>query len=141
MNRVDWNLLVLAAAEGKFLTPAQFQKILFLLQKKFGDVIPGGYSFRSYNYGPFDADVYSDADSLESKGLAYINRTPGGWRVYGATEAGLEKAKSLAKEADPKALDYAKKVVNWARNLSFSDLVRAIYEAFPEMKANTIFKD
>ena len=27
MNREDWTLLVLAAAEGEFLTPAQLQKV------------------------------------------------------------------------------------------------------------------
>lgn len=141
MNRIDWNLLVLAAAEGKCLTPAQFQKVLFLLQKKFPNTIAGGYSFCPYNYGPFDADVYRDAEELAHQGLAHISRSTGGWRMYAATDTGLERAKILASKADPGALDYTRRAVGWAQSLSFKDLVKAIYEAFPEMKANSIFKD
>src|SRR5438067_594412 len=110
MNRIDWNLLVLAAAEGKALTPAQFQKALFLLQQRFPAAVPGGYAFRPYNYGPFDADVYRDAERLEEQGLAAISRSQGGWRVYRATPEGLEQALSLRTLADPRASDYARKV-------------------------------
>jgi hypothetical protein len=141
MKRTDWNLLVLAAAEGKSLSPAQLQKVLFLLQKRFPEAIPGGYSFAPYNYGPFDAAAYSDAESLESDGLAAISRVEGGWRSYAATPAGLAKAKILAREADPHALNYAKRVVEWARSVSFSDMVGAIYQEFPEMKVNSIFRE
>lgn len=141
MNRIDWNLLVLAAAEGKSLTPAQFQKVIFLLQKKFPNAIPSGYSFCPYNYGPFDVDVYRDAEELAQQGFAHIRRSSGGWRMYAATDTGLERAKTLLRNADPNAVDYTRRAVSWARSLSFRDLVKSIYEAFPEMKANSIFKD
>jgi hypothetical protein len=141
MKRNDWNLLVLSAAEGKPLTPAQFQKVLFLLQKRYPSAVPDSYDFSPYNYGPFDAAVYYDAEGLANQGLAEISRSTSGWRTYAATPAGLERAKIVAKEADPKALEFAKRAVDWARGISFSDLVKAIYQEFPEMKANSIFRD
>lgn len=141
MNRRDWNLLILAAAGGKSLTPAQYQKTLFLLQKRCPSAISNGYSFRPYNYGPFDADVYADAEMLESEGLASIDRASGGWRTYAATTAGLERAKQFLIEADPQAVAYAKRVVEWARSLSFKDLISSIYAEFPDMKENSIFRD
>src|SRR5579884_1658911 len=99
MKRIDWNLLVLAAAGGDSLTPAQFQKVMFLLQKRCPAAIPGGYAFRPYNYGPFDAQVYADAEELEKQGLARISGERGTWRTFSATKAGLETAESVAREA------------------------------------------
>jgi uncharacterized protein len=141
ITRSDWNLLVLAAADGQPLTPAQFQKVIFLLQQRCPNAIPGGYSFRPYNYGPFDADVYSDAETLKQRGLARIERFSGGLRMYAASELGLRRAKEIAERADPRAVVFAKRAVEWARGLSFSELVKSIYQEFPEMKANSIFKD
>jgi uncharacterized protein len=141
MERADWNLLVLAAAQGRSLTPAQFQKALFLLQKRHPQAISSGYLFRPYNYGPFSADVYRDAERLEEQALVSINRSQGGWRVYRATPAGLEKANQLLAEADPLAADYVRRVVEWARSLSFQDLIKSVYAEFPEMKAHSIFQD
>lgn len=141
MNRIDWNLLVLAAAEGKSLTPAQYQKVLFMLQRSCPWAITEGYSFRPYNYGPFDADVYNDGEQLEHQGLVQINRSGGGWRTYSATLAGLAKARELESLAEPHALDYARNVVAWARSLSFRDLVTKVYTEYPEMRVNSIFKD
>jgi hypothetical protein len=68
-------------------------------------------------------------------------RTSSGWKTYGATEEGLQKARFLEKEADPRAVDYVRKLVKWARSVSFKDLVKSIYQAYPEMKANSIFRD
>ena len=109
MTRQDWLLLVLAAADGKPLSPLQLQKSLFLgsvdISRSFplsrestspcrsggaigGPARPNGvggsaacpkcqhnlvgydlarllgsdfYTFRPFDYGPFDAAVYRDA--------------------------------------------------------------------------------
>jgi hypothetical protein len=142
LYRSDWNLLVLAAAEGEPLSPAQYQKSLFLLGRAYPTEIAGGsyYDFEPYNYGPFDAAVYSDADELERRGLVQISRSQGGWKEYAATSAGLARASELERGVPPKVADYIRRVVTWARGLSFADLVRAVYNSYPEMKANSIFK-
>jgi hypothetical protein len=141
MDRSDWNLLVLSAAAGKPLSPVQLQKVIFLLQRNYPEAVGAGYNFQPYNFGAFDADVYSDAEGLELQGLSKITRSPGGWKEYAATPAGLERAKALEAEADPRAISYMKRVVAWARGLTFQDLVRAVYKAYPDTKANSIFRD
>ena len=140
MQRIDWNLLAIACAEGKYLSPAQLQKILFLLQKNYHTVLGSTYQFEAYYYGPFSVEVYKDAEKLEEMGLVHISRTLGGWKMFAATPQGLERARELSKTANPKGLEYLRKVVAWALNLSFQDLVRAVYDAYPEMKANSIFQ-
>jgi len=39
------------------------------------------------------------------------------------------------------AVAYLREVVPWAQSLSFNELVRAIYEAYPEPRANSVFRD
>jgi hypothetical protein len=53
----------------------------------------------------------------------------------------LELAKELQKEVPERALQYLNKVVKWARELSFQELVRVIYSIFPEFKRNSVFVD
>jgi hypothetical protein len=142
LSRSDWNLLVLAAAEGASIEPVQLQKSLFLLGKAFPQAVAGGgfYDFQPYNYGAFDATVYGDVEQMQEEGLASVTRSAAGWNEYAATPAGLARAKALQPSVDPKVLDYIRRVVDWARRLSFSDLVRAVYKAYPETKVNSIFK-
>jgi len=42
---------------------------------------------------------------------------------------------------DPQAVDYLKRLVCWARSLSFEHLIRAVYEAYPETRVKSIFRD
>lgn len=141
MNRIDWNLLVLAAADGKPLDPAQLQKVLFLLQERNPQAVTDRYDFQPYDYGPFDSDVYADASKLEEYGLAIVCRTAGGWKTYAATVEGLRQARRLSEQADKTAVEYVKKAVAWARSLSFTELIREIYKAYPNMRVNSKFRD
>jgi uncharacterized protein len=143
LKRIDWNLLMLAAAEGQRLQPVQMQKVLFLFGKGLSEAAACGYyDFHPYNYGAFDPAVYWDAEKLASQGLASVTRVgPSGWREFAATLAGLERAAEVSKRADPRTVDYLRRLVHWARNLSFPDLVRAVYKAHPETRANSIFRD
>lgn len=141
LRRADWTLLALAAAEGAPLTPVQLQKTVFLLSqaaaKTLGEQL---YQFAPYDYGPYDASVYRDAESLEGQGLVSVTRD-GRWRVYAATPAGVDRASKIAAQVPPTLLDYLRSVVKWARGLSFQDLVRAIYKDYPEYRVNSVFKD
>ena len=137
--RESWTLLALAAADGGALSPVQLQKSLFVLQKEMPAAVGTEfYQFKPYNYGPFDGAIYTDAEKLAEQNLTRIFRTDR-WSEYAATPEGIKRSNELRSQVDPKALAFLRTVVEWARSLSFSDLVRAIYAKYPEMKAKSIF--
>lgn len=142
MNREDWTLLVLAAAEGEFLTPAQLQKSVFLLgEEKKESVGEDFYKFTPYAFGPYCAAVYHDAEELERQGLAeiYMSRA-GRWREYRATPEGRSKAGELGDEF-PEVTRFINKKVGWARQQTFQSLIREIYRMYPEYRVNSVFRD
>jgi hypothetical protein len=144
MNREDWVVLALDCAGARALSPAQMQKSLFLL----GEELPGilgtadFYRFVPYNYGPFCKQIYDDAESLAARGLVTILREPGvRYLQYEATAEGRELAKRLRAKADARAVAYLEQVVTWAKRQSFSQLVRSIYEKYPEFRQNSVFQN
>lgn len=141
MTRRDWNLLAIAAAEGRPLTPAQLQKSLFLFENAYPqEMQPVGYGFQPYHYGPFASGVYDDAESHATCGLVHIERTSWGWSQYSATPTGLIEARRLEGMAPVEPLSYLRAVVTWARSLSFEQLVRAIYDKFPAYREKSVFR-
>ncbi len=142
MERKYWTLLAIAAAQGERISPVQLQKSLFLLGQACRDDLGDFYSFTPYNYGPFDSTIYLDAEELAVDGLVTIQESPRGrWSEYAATPAGLKTARELQDIVPGDVVDYLKRVVEWARGLSFQKLVRAIYKAFPEYQVKSVFHD
>lgn len=141
MNRSDWTLLAICAANGQGLSPVQLQKTLFLLGRELPNAVGQGYyDFKPYHYGPFDRAVYSDAEKLAVAGDVAITQRPGeSWNRYLATAQGCERAEALKTEV-PQAIAYLQSVVQWALRQSFQQLVRSIYEKYPEMRANSVFQ-
>jgi hypothetical protein len=137
----DWTLLAIDAASPGALTPVQLQKALFLIGRRLDHsqlTAPSFYVFRPYDYGPFSAAVYADAEALEAEGLAHIDLSgQNRYRRYSATVAGRAHAAALA--VDPKLRDFVTRLVAWTRALSFEQLVSAIYAEYPEMKVNSVF--
>jgi len=143
MERRDWNLLVLSAAGGTSLSPVQLQKSLFLLERNLPVEVRGEdfYHFEPYNYGPFDSNVYSDASILTFQGLAQSSQScQGNWTEYAATAEGMDRANVLKASLPRGVADYVGKIVQWVRGQSFTSLVRAIYERYPEMKEKSVFR-
>jgi len=138
-----WVLLALLAARHHALTPVQLQKSLFLLgRRRPKDVGKGFYNFRPYDYGPFDVAVYTDADHLVAEGLVAVNASEGrSLRRYYLTPKGKTEAEHLAPTVAAGAMQYLRAVVPWSQKLSFNELVRAIYEAYPDMRQNSVFRD
>lgn len=97
------------------------------------------FNFVPYDYGPFDREVYVESGALELAELVSSNRSPNGYTEYSVTDAGLQKAQELKDAMIPGDRDYVEKVVEWVRSLSFAKLVKSIYEAYPEMRANSVF--
>ena len=140
MKRKHWTLLVIAAGDRP-LTPVQLQKSLFLLGKNLPKTTGAGfYKFEPYDYGPFDVQVYLDAEILVAEGLVEISQSGRGWNEYSATPGGRITAAVFEKKLNPKHASYIKAVVAWTQRLSFQALVRAIYAKYPSYRANSVFQ-
>lgn len=143
MERRDWTLLAISFNEGQPMSPVQLQKTLFLLGRECPKEVGSDfYSFTPYNYGPFDAAIYRDASSLAEQGLIHVERaTWRSWSEYAITPDGMVRATLVAAEAPPRATEFLKAAVDWARPLSFQALVSSIYRRYPEQRANSVFQD
>lgn len=122
-------------------TPAQVQKLLFLLDRNPADLLGGTkFNFQPYHYGPYDQDVYSTLADLADQGLVEITQNRGGWHDYRLTPDGQTRASQLMAGVDERARSYIERLSAFVRSLSFPDLVAAIYKAYPEMRARSVFQ-
>lgn len=141
---MDRHALILAAlspSKGQPFTPVQVQKLFFLLDKNISTSINGPhFNFQPYNYGPFDHQVYSSLETLASEGLVTI-ATDGRWRDYRLSPKGQVEGERLLAGLPTKVRGYIEQVSTFVRSLSFMELVAAIYKAYPEMRANSVFQD
>ncbi len=143
MTRSEMLLAILAASQGRPLTPVQIQKAAFLVTRHFPGLIRHGprYNFTPYDYGPFDQAVYSDVELLARAGEVEITRREGtNWNQYAASDSGIARGTELLGAMRPNEQDYVRRVSAWVRSLSFEDLVRAIYNQYPEMRVNSVFR-
>jgi uncharacterized protein len=140
MTRKDYVLAVLAAAEGAPLTPVQVQKLFFILDQRLGGTVGGPFfNFEPYHYGPFDAAVYREIQELESQGLTEIENRQA-LRMYRATFDGVKRGLALLDTFGRNAA-FVRDVVSFVRAKSFSELVSAVYQEWPQMRAKSIFRD
>jgi len=141
LEREAFTLAVLSAANGESHQPAHVQKLFFLIDRVISDRLGGPYfNFQPYDYGPFDKAVYETLDLLESQGDVEISRSDmPSRRLYRLTRCGQEKGEKNLDSLDPEAQKYIKEASSLVRELSFANLVSAIYKAYPEMKENSVF--
>jgi hypothetical protein len=141
MNRSEILLAGLAAGgENATYTPVQVQKLFFLLDREAATALGGPFfHFVPYDYGPFDQGVYAGLDELARRDLASVQST-GRYRVYGLSQAGQIEGRRLLEALQPAAREYVMNVARWVRQLSFQQLVASIYNRYPEMKANSVFR-
>lgn len=140
MERNQLILAALSVARGALHTPVQLQKLFFLIDKEIPDLVGGPhFDFQPYNYGPFDQAVYKGLESLELCDLA--ETVPQStWSAYRLTVQGQEQGEVAFKNLDNKAQTYIVAASDFVRRLSFSQLVSAIYKAYPEMRENSVFQ-
>lgn len=144
MNRRDLLLATMAAAQGGHFTPVQIQKAMFLVTRNLPFLIDEGpeFDFVPYDYGPFDRNVYVEAENLRDSNEAIIAPSPyGRWSTYAATLQGSERGQCILAQLDPEIMRYIVDVTNWVRAQSFGPLVKAIYDQYPEMRRNSVFRD
>jgi hypothetical protein len=140
MTRKDLLLLVLGAARGEYLSPVQLQKSLYVLGRQCPNLVGNDYyKFVHYNYGAFSAEIYQDLESPTLGRLVKTSSRPGRkWFEYAITQEGLKYAQRL--EVAPEIREHVSRLVDWARTLSFDNLVNAVYKAYPETRENSIFR-
>ena len=141
MERRDFVLAAMSPAGTSPFTPVQVQKLLFLLDRNVSEQIRGPYfRFEPYDYGPFDRSVYIELDSLQHDGLIEIHEPlHSGPRTYRLTHQGHEKGEAFHGKLPTVAQLYVKAAVDYVRSLTFAQLVAAIYQAYPEMRENSVF--
>ena len=141
MNKRDLMLIALAAGENAEHSPVQLQKLIFLIEKNIANRLGGtSFNFVPYDYGPFDSAIYDELRRLEAQGLTTSTLTSRGWAKHKLTDQGLSEGRALARTIDPGAAAYIQEISAFVRKLPFSDLVSAVYKAYPEMKVNSVFR-
>ena len=130
-------LAIIAAADGKSLSRVQLQKVAFLVSEEFSGRLPDDfYTFDKYNFGPFCIDIYNDMEMLHYWGWIRIN--PGAEpRLDTYAIAKPFNLDDLQIDEDVQA--YIKDTVAWVIDMSFGEIVRAIYWLFPEYRENSVF--
>ena len=141
MDKSELMLAALAPAGNDELTPVQVQKLLFLIDRNIAEDVGGtGFHFVPYDYGPFDSSVYDVLRSLEVRQLVSSSVTSRGWKKYALTTQGVATGQQHLQTLSPRAQEYIKRVSDFVRTTSFSNLVSAIYKAYPDMKVNSVFR-
>jgi uncharacterized protein len=136
-------LAALAAECSSAFAPVQVQKLFFLLDQNIANEFGGAlFNFEPYDYGPFDRAVYSELEMLAQRGLVAIEATPdAARRRFSLTVAGQDVGNAVLGQLSGRARDYLARVSSWVRSLSFAELVGSIYKQYPNMKANSVFRD
>lgn len=141
MERKEYVLACLSAGESRSFSPVQVQKLFFLLDRNVAHLVSGPhFSFEPYMYGPFDKAVYSELNGLVANGL--VQRVSAGkFSNYALTDEGAEVGSHFFQMLPVAAQHYIRTSVRIVQTLSFRHLVSAIYEAYPDMRKNSVFTD
>lgn len=142
MTRKEFVLASMATCCGHTYTPVQLQKLLFLLDKRAPQETGGPhFDFQPYHYGPFDKAVYDELNALEADGLVEImNDSDLEVRKYRLLPEGASLGEEALGKLDEPTKEFVHKLSEFVRHASFPQLVSAVYEAYPEMRANSVFK-
>jgi uncharacterized protein len=140
MDRQDWVLLALNFGGAKGLSPVQLQKSLFLLRMEVQEIQVNFYDFFPHNYGPFCKQIYADAERMAQDGLIVIERMQQSHSIFLISAIGEARVAHIRPEVAPRALNYLRTAVEWTQQQSFSGLIRAIYDKYPEYRINSVFQ-
>ena len=138
-NRQRHVLMALSPAGTQHLSPVQVQKLFFLLDKNEQEGAPY-FDFVPYDYGPFDKKVYHELQNLATAGFVEILELSSS-RAYKLTEEGAKIGKRELKKLPQSYQQHIHNLVEWIMPLSFPQLVSAIYDAYPDMRENSVFRD
>jgi hypothetical protein len=142
-DRSGWLVLLLdrdalGATGPEELDPVRVQKGMFLLSKR--GPARGLYAFRAYDWGPFSSAIYSDLDALVAQGYLDRQRVPGRtWCTYRVTPSGHEVASGMAQQIGAANVGWLRSAREFLTTRSFAQLLREIYEEYPDFAVNSRF--
>lgn len=145
LDRCDWLLLLLdravLGAEGPDeLDPVRIQKSMFLLSQRGPARAREFYTFRAYDWGPFSSAIYTDLASLTQRGYLDEIQAPGRtWSTYHVTARGHQLATQKAALAGEAAIGWLKQAREFVTTRSFAQLLRDIYDLYPDYAVNSRF--
>lgn len=140
MDRQGLVLTSLSVDKGAIYSPVQVQKMFFLIDRNIPKLVEGPhFDFKPYDYGPFDKEVYSVLGELSA--LGQVKRIQdNSWFSYRLTMDGQKAGEALFEDLPETARKYIQEVSDFVRSLSFTQLVSAIYQAYPDMRENSVFQ-
>jgi uncharacterized protein len=142
MDRKELVLAALSTSNGLPWSPVQVQKLFFILDQRAAANLGGPHwDFKPYDYGPFDASVYSELEILSYGGLASIAKPSSGPKEFRLQPEGQRRGEALLASLPEGVVAYVRDLAKWVRSLTFQQLVSAVYREFPEMKANSVFRE
>lgn len=142
INKRDIVLAGMYPAGTDPFSPVQVQKLFFLLDNNISQFIDGPhFNFIPYDYGPFDKEVYRVLESLEQDSLVEsVQATNFSSRLYRLTDDGVKLAWRKFNQLSVESQEYIRKLVSLVHSLTFSQLISLIYDLYPEMKENSVFR-
>ncbi|MCX5809505.1 MAG: hypothetical protein NTX36_09070 [Proteobacteria bacterium] len=142
MDRKQIILASMSTGNCDLYSPVQVQKLFFLIDKNITGAINNGspfFNFEPYNYGPFDKTVYTTLEELAEEGfIEMVSQET--WTSYKLSNKGQKAGEEILNSIASPVQEYIKNVSQFVRKLSFSELIRSIYKAYPEMKVNSAFQ-
>ena len=122
---------------------SRLQKLLFLLNENIRPCIGGtGYKFVPYHYGPFDSSRVHHDDMSQLRMKAWRQLSQLVTRADGSTrlpKQARQKASGYSTTLTPRH-KYVRDVCNFVHEQSFASLVSSIYNAYPDMKVNSVLQ-
>lgn len=139
----DKDIVLLVARSGRqVISPIQLQKAVFLVSRAGLKGLPQqAYDFQAYHYGPFDADVYNDAEKLHTENL--VLRAPsrsGAWTDTMITPEGWDKTEALRRDLPHETVEKIDEIVQTVLSMPFRTLLRYVYDKYPEFRKNSVFQ-
>jgi hypothetical protein len=138
VDRQDVLLLIADGADGRFpLDPIRLMKGCFIVAEIGPSEWKHLFDFSPYDYGPFDPSVYRARDALLGNDL--LEAFPAGrYSHYKITDAGRQRATAVAEKMDQRLAEWLRNIGHWVTSKSFTDLLREIYDRFPDYATRSI---
>jgi len=142
-DRAGWLILLLdrdalGASGPEELDPVRVQKGMFLLSER--GPARGLYKFRAYDWGPFSSAIYGDLEAMTRQGYLDELQQPGRtWSMYRVTPSGHELASGMARQIGDANVGWLRSAREFLTTRSFAQLLRDIYEEYPDFAVNSRF--
>jgi uncharacterized protein YwgA len=137
-------LLMFLGVSTTPVDPIRIMKGMFLITKKMPEEwLPQAdrYEFIAYDYGPCSFEIYRDLDDLVKQGLVRANDVPGeSWKRFSVSPSGKAILAKIDQTMSREAWNYISRVRQFVGRLSFQQLLKSVYAAFPDYARNSVFQ-